>query len=142
MLPVTAEPSVLPIDLPSLMFMLADGGGQTLNDLQLADQRYKLVLAVVARRSEAHLAIQAHLADATTSEGLVDLVHLRQLLKPHLRAQLEHSTDQLYETCGKALELNRTVYAKLDSETRVRFPKAALFHVSEDGRGDTRSARE
>ena len=134
MLPVTAEPSVLPVELPSLLFMLADGGGQILNELQLADQRYKLVLALINRRSEAHLAMQNHLSEATTAEGLVDLVHLRQLLTTPMRTQLEHATDQLYEMGEKALELNRAVYAKLDAATRERFPNAKLFQVSEEGR--------
>lgn len=130
-LPITAEPVTLSLDFGSILFLLETGDGELLNEIQLTDQRYRQVLALLSLRSNTHTAMQQHLANMTQPNGLIDVAELRRVVGRANASKLEDTTEHLYEMQAKALSASRDVYGTLDAATRRLYPSAKIFTLSE-----------
>jgi len=101
------------------------------NELALADAKFRSVVAGIEPRNKAHYAFQKKLAAAVAPGAMGTLDDIRKIAGIALSRQLEQMTDSLLENTDDAIVFNQKCLERAFSAFKRRFPRTPHFGVED-----------
>lgn len=133
LVPITAAPSAIDMDLSKLTFLLDLRDKELLQHIEIADLRFRTVVSLIEQRNALHLEFQQRMEQAQLKSGEATFAgdQVRDLAGPLVTARLQSLTDLLFAATDDALESTLSTYRRAEVAFLAEFPKERLWHVEE-----------